>query len=145
MKKIINRRAYDTDTATEIGYWENMPDIRNFQHESETLYRKKNGEYFLHGEGGPASRYAEPAGANTWTGGARIMPLTYEEAEKWAEEHLEADEYEREFGEVSEDETESVVISVRVTPAAKAALDRMAAKTGRSKGGLVSDAILALE
>lgn len=145
MKKIINRRAYDTETATEVAYWENMADVRNFNHESETLYRKKNGEYFLHGEGGAASRYARQVEANIWAGGQIITPLTYEQAEQWGESHMDSDEYEREFGEVSEDETDTVVLSVRVSPAAKIALDRLAAKTGRSKGELVSSAILALE
>lgn len=144
MKKIINRRAYDTETATEVAYWENMSDVRDFNHESETLYRKKNGEYFLHGEGGAATRYAEQVEANVWSGGQIITPLTYEQAEQWGESHMDPDDYEREFGAVSESGDETVVLSVRVSPAAKIALDRLAAKTGRPKGELVTEAILKL-
>lgn len=144
MKRIINRRKYDTETAAMVGEWSNMYDVRNFSYFCETLYRKRSGEYFLHGEGNASSKYAESAGQNQWSGGSRIIPLSYESAREWAESHLEPDEYEAEFGEVDEDSDETVVLSVRVSPAAKAALDRLAAKTGRAKGDLVAEAILAL-
>lgn len=145
MKKIIRGKRYDTDTARSVGEWENMIDVRDFAHCTETLYCKRNGEYFLHCVGGPMSRYATPQGDNTWSGGARIMPLTYNSAREWAEIKLDADEYEAEFGEVSEgDEDESVTLSVRVSPAARAALDRAASVTGRSKGDIVSELLLGL-
>ena len=144
MKKIISNRKYDTDTASMVGEWSNDYPANDFHFESVTLYRKRNGEYFLHGEGGAMSRYASAVELSGWASGERIMPLSYDDARTWAEEHLDADSYEREFGEVSEDEEESVVLSVRVSPAAKAALDRAAARTGQSKGELVSKALLAL-
>lgn len=103
MKKIIKGKVYDTDTAQEMGSWSNGGGWRDFHHVEETLYRKKTGEFFLHGEGGPATRYAVACGQNSWTGGSRIMPLAYREAKKWAEEHLDADDYEAIFGEVTED------------------------------------------
>ena len=143
MRKIINRKSYDTDTAQVIGeYSVNYPG--DFDYMCETLYRKRTGEYFVHGMGNAASRYAEPAGQNRWKPGERIMPYSYDEAREWAERHLDAEDYEAEFGEVPEDEDESVVLSVRITPAAKATLDRLAAQTGRQKGDLVSTAILSL-
>lgn len=145
MKKIINGRKYDTETATMLGEWANMSDYRDFSYFSETLYRKRNGEHFLHGEGNAASKYAESAGQNSWTGGSAIIPLSYESAQQWAVDHLDVDEYEAIFGEVSEDDDEEVVLSVRVPTSAKSALDRLAAKTGRSKGDLVAEAILALK
>lgn len=145
MKKIINGRKYDTEKATMLGEWSNMSDYRDFNYFCETLYRKRNGEYFLCGEGNAASKYAESMGQNSWSGGWAIMPLSYESAQQWAVDHLEVDEYEAIFGEVSEDDDEEVVLSVRVPSSAKAALDRLAAKTGRSKGDLVTEAILALK
>lgn len=146
MKKIINNRKYDTDTAAIVGEWESMPDIRNLNYFSEKLYRKRSGEYFIHGGGGAMTQYAQDLGDNHWSGGERIIPLTYDAAREWAKTHLDADEYEAEFGEISEEEDVSaaVVLSVRVSPSAKAALDRMAARTGRSKGDLVSEALLSL-
>lgn len=103
MKKIINGKVYDTETAKKLGYWENMADVRDFHQFCETLYRKKTGEFFLHGEGGPMTQYAQTVGTNSWSGGERIMPMSFEEARQWAEEHLDSDEYEEIFGEVSED------------------------------------------
>ena len=45
MKKIINGRKYDTETAKEIGYWSNGYPCSDFNHCEETLYLKKTGEY----------------------------------------------------------------------------------------------------
>jgi len=105
MKKIIGGKVYDTETARELGSWCNAGSWRDFSHKEETLYRKKTGEFFLYGQGGPMTNYAEPTGTNSWSGGERIMPLTFQEASKWAEEKLQADEYESIFGEVTEDES----------------------------------------
>ena len=106
MKKIINGKAYDTDTAQKLGTWWSSSDVRDWHHVEETLYRKRTGEHFLHGYGGPMSKYARAEGQNSWASGERIMPLTYDEARAGAEEHLDADEYEAAFGEVTEDESE---------------------------------------
>lgn len=102
MKKIINGRRYDTDSAKRLASDYNTSDIRDFHWWKETLYRKSTGEYFLHGEGGPASKYAEPAGSSGWSSGERIMPLSPEEAQAWGEEHLDGDTYEKIFGIVEE-------------------------------------------
>lgn len=53
MKKIINYKKYDTETATEIGAW-SQGIAGTFEYVHESLFRKNNGEYFLHGEGGAA-------------------------------------------------------------------------------------------
>ena len=67
MKKIINGKLYDTDTAKEMGTGCASCSPRDFHYYSETLYRKRTGEYFLYGEGGPASRYAERVDNNMWS------------------------------------------------------------------------------
>lgn len=103
MKKIISNKLYNTDTAEEVGCWGNGLTPRDFAYCSETLYRKRTGEFFLYGVGGPRSKYAESRGNNAWSGGEKIIPLTYDVARAWAEEHLDADEYEALFGPVSED------------------------------------------
>ena len=131
MKKIINGRVYDTEKAKELGTYANYGSWRDFSHLEETLYRKKTGEYFLFGEGGPMTRYAEAEGQNGWSGGKRIMPMTYDEAREWAEEHLEADEYEAIFGEIVEDEDAGKqVVSISVSPAKWEAAKREAARRG---------------
>ncbi len=101
MKKIINGKKYDTDTAKFLGYWTNGLG-GDFRHVREELYRKKTGEYFLYGLGGPMSKYASCVSQNCWGGGEQITPLTEEKAKKWAEMHLSVDEYEAIFGDVEE-------------------------------------------
>lgn len=121
MKKIINNKLYNTETAQLIGYWANTGDTRDFAYIREELYRKRTGEFFLYGEGGPMSHYSRSIGNNEWSGTEEIIPLTWESARKWAEEHLTAEEYETEFGEVSEDNgTEVLSISIPANIAAKA-------------------------
>ena len=97
MKKIIDGRRFDTETARLVGEWGNELSGRDFARCEESLYCKRTGEYFLAGHGGPASKYSQSAGENTWTGGEAITPLTAEEAREWAEKHLGAEEYELEF------------------------------------------------
>ena len=101
MKKIINGKLYDTSTATLMGS-ASYSYPGNFSYWREELYRKKTGEFFLYGEGGPMSKYSRKIGQNEWSGGEKIHPLTLREAQKWVEEHLDAEEYEQVFGLVEE-------------------------------------------
>lgn len=140
MKKIINGKKYDTATAEKLGFFDNNE--LGFASVEETLYRKRTGEFFLLGEGGPMSRYAETIGANEWSGGSRIMPMTWDEARKWAEEHLSADDYEGIFGEVAEDDSKTVM-SVRISAAALEKAKREASKSGSTLSALVEAAIAA--
>jgi hypothetical protein len=100
MKKIINGKKYDTDTAKSMLSWSN--DRTDFSYCHEELYRKKTGGFFLYGSGGPMSKYTKSCGDNCWSGAEEIIPLTEVEARKWAEEHGDADDYEAIFGEVEE-------------------------------------------
>jgi predicted DNA binding CopG/RHH family protein len=128
MKKVINGKLYNTDTAKELGAYYHG-EYSDFSHYSETLYRKKTGEYFLYGEGGPMSRYAETVGQNEWSGGEKIMPMGYAEAQKWAEKHLDGDEYQAIFGEIVEDATKQMV-TISVSASKWEAAKREAAKQG---------------
>lgn len=102
MKKIINGKMYNTETAKALGTAYSNAPVNSFEYWEETLYKKKNGEYFLHGHGGPTSRYAEYTDVNTWSGGEKFTPLTETEAMKWAERYLSAEEYCDIFGEPEE-------------------------------------------
>lgn len=142
MKKIINQKRYDTDTAKELGYYMPHGDRRNFNWYCETLYQKKTGEFFLYGEGGPMTRYAEKAGDNSWTSGEGITPLSYDQARDWAEEFLDAEEYESIFGEVSEGEEDGKqTISFSVPAAVAEQLKRLAAQTGKTQSDIIADLI----
>lgn len=48
MKKIINGKKYDTETATYICGYE-YDTLSVFSHIHESLFRKKDGEFFLYG------------------------------------------------------------------------------------------------
>lgn len=101
MKKIINGKKYDTQTARYIcSYQHSYPG--DFSYCYEALYLKKTGEFFLYGEGGPMTEYSVAVGQNTWSGGEEIRPLTKREALKFAEKNMSADDFEEEFGQVQE-------------------------------------------
>lgn len=136
MKKIIDGKKYDTDTATELAEWKHdWP--RGINRVRETLYRKRTGEYFLLGEGGPDSRYAEQTGISSWSEGWRIMPYTYEQAQEWAGRCLDVDEYESIFGEVSEGDGAKVTVSLSISEAARERLRRESQRTGESQSDVV--------
>lgn len=136
MKKIIKGKLYDTTTAKELGWWENIQDVRNFSHFSETLYRKRTGEFFLYGKGGPSTKYSQRVDQNCWSGGEDIIPVSAENARIWAEEHLDADDYEKIFGPVSEDE-EDILITFKASAAQDRKLADVAAERGTSKSELL--------
>lgn len=100
MKKIINGKKYDTDTAKFLLSRSN--NCNGFSYCHEELYVKKTGEFFLHGEGDAMSKYSRSCGDNTWCGGEEIIPLTEAKAKKFVEEYGDADDYEEIFGEVEE-------------------------------------------
>ena len=129
MKKIINNKVYDTATATWIGSSDNGHEYNDLAYSGETLYRKRTGEYFLHGEGGPMTSYAVRIGSNNWRGSERITPISYAAARQWAEEHLSADAYETEFGAVTEDASQTTInLSLRADTVD--AMRRAAAEAG---------------
>lgn len=140
MKKIINNKLYNTETAVRVGTWDNG-EIGGFDYLSETMYRKKTGEYFLHGEGGARTCYARAVGENSWSGGEAIRPLSYEAARKWAEEHLNADAYAAAFGNVSDDDGTRVMtcsLSVGAYETAK----RASSKAGIGLGAYIERLIM---
>jgi hypothetical protein len=92
MKKIINGKKYDTETAEYIsfGQWR----VNSVNHnQKETLYKKKTGEYFLFHEK-----------RTTWGNiydYEDIEPISLEYAKTWVEKH-DNEHYETIFGEVEE-------------------------------------------
>lgn len=141
MRKVINKRLYDTEKAQEVCYDTNGLGPRDFHHVEETLYRKRTGEFFLHGVGGPASKYAESCGQNTWSGGERIIPLSFEAAREWVEKHGTVEEYEKIFGEVAEDDSR-VVLSVSVSAATAAKLKQVATEQSKSVSAIIDDLVM---
>ena len=140
MKKYIGGKVYDTDTAKAVGSWSNNRSYRDFSWCEETLYRKKTGEYFLHGEGGAMSAYARQVDGNMRGSGEEIRPLTFDEAREWAEEHLDGNEYEEIFGAISDDGTDCLISAV-IKASSRDRIRREAEKSGRSIGEIL-DALI---
>ena len=101
MKRIINGKKYDTSTAALVCE-RSYGNPRDFDWFEERLYRKSTGEFFLHGAGGAMTGYARAVGQNERSGGEQITPYSEDEARAFAEENMDADEYEQVFGEVAE-------------------------------------------
>lgn len=139
MKKVINGKLYNTETARRCGEYEPNPYRSDFSWFCETLYLKKTGEFFLHGDGNAASPYSKSCGQNEWSGSEEIKPLTYDEAQKWAEEHLDGDAYIEIFGEPAEDERAQ--LNLHISAAVIQKLKRVATERGVSAGALVEELV----
>lgn len=131
MKKIINNKLYDTETAKSIGFSTANCSCSDFNYWEEELYRKKTGEYFLYGKGGPMTKYSVSHGDNSWSGGSKIIPLSFEKAREWAEENLEADDYIECFGEPTGDDDTRQTVTITVPSDVVARLRREAEQHGK--------------
>lgn len=138
MKRIINGRRYDTETAKLVGYT-SYDTPGSLSYWSEDLYRKKTGEYFLYGQGGPMSKYGQQVGDNTWTGGDVIIPLSLSEAQYWAEKYLSGDEYEAIFGAVEENKTQ---VSTWLEESIKAEIDKLRETKGLTIADIIKAGVL---
>lgn len=99
MRKIINGKVYDTKTALEICNLSSSGYSRtDFQWESTYLYRSPKGTFFVAGEGGAMSRWAESVGNNGRQGGEGIYLVDEAEARGFCERHGTAAEYLAAFG-----------------------------------------------
>lgn len=84
MKRIVDGKVYDTDTATMVanecyGYG------GDFNAWSEVLYVTKSGSFFLHGWGSCRTEYAVSTGQNSWSDGERLIPYDKIQVMDWAE------------------------------------------------------------
>ena len=131
MKRIIKGKVYDTETAKKVASWYSSYARNDFHYYEEELYQKKTGEFFLHGEGNAASPYSKSCGQNEWCGSEKITPMTFNEAQEWAEKRLDGDEYCEIFGEPDED-SEDVALNLIISAAASAKLKKAAAQNGIS-------------
>lgn len=138
MKKVINSTLYNTETAKELGAYSYLS-RRDLYGWSETLYRTKSGKYFIYGEGGPASKYSEMTGNNSWSGGEKIIPISEDKAKEWGEQYLDGDEYIAAFGDPDADIPDWV--SVSVPGLTKVKIDALRDETKLTLGEIVTRAI----
>ena len=140
MKRVINGKLYNTDTAVELACYDATD---NLNYITERLHRKRTGEYFIHGEGGARTRYAASDGDGWSRGGEAIFPLSVDEARAWAEQHISEEDFERLFGAVSED-GDTVKTSFDLSPDLAAKLQDVAAKRGVSRRAVIEELIRSL-
>lgn len=145
MRKVINGRTYNTATSKRVGSWNNGHYNNDFNYCREDLYRNTKGAYFLHGEGGALSKYATHSGDSSgW--GEEIIPMTAEEAQAWAEKHLDGEEVEAEFGEQEEAAPSDLVnrerVNFTVDSELMARLRQHSADTGVPMSKMIDKAIV---
>lgn len=85
MKFILDRKLYDTDKAQEIGSYERNHGSMDYIH--ETLYRSPKGVFFLVGEGGANTQYAEHLDNNMRGSGKGAHLIDMGEALDWCAMH----------------------------------------------------------
>lgn len=89
MKKLIDGKMFNTETAEKIAFWSNG--LSNDAHEiSETLYKTKKDNWFLRGYSGAFGPYGAKWGRN-FSAGSDLVSLTQEEAKAWLHSHNEID------------------------------------------------------
>ena len=91
MRRIINGKMYNTETAECLAYWDNRLPRNDFNYLGQELYRKKTGELFFAFYAGALAGDFE-----------RIKKTTAEQAKEWLESHNLVDEYIAIFGEPEE-------------------------------------------
>ena len=85
MKKVINGKLYNTETATKIASDNSPYGNGDFQFENTKLYKTAKGAFFLAGNGGAASRWSQSLGTGGRGAGEGMEALTPEEARTWCE------------------------------------------------------------
>lgn len=135
MKKILNGKKCDTDTAIKLGSY--MKDISEPNGYAETLYRTKSGAFFIHGTGNKMSPYASLSDSGELICGEQIRLVSADYAQKWAKANLGSDEYNNIFTTYKG----SKQMCISVSSAAKTELDKLRASTGKSPSQIVSEAI----
>jgi len=134
MKKVIKGAMYSTQSAERLA--SQASGLGTHAGFEEALYRTRSGKYFLHGKGGPASRYAEQVQQSAWASGEKIVPLTLEAAKEWAE-GLSGEEYEAIFGKLDESQGK-VQVSVWLPIETKRKIDRIKDETGKTTTEIIS-------
>ena len=145
MITIFNGKKYSTETARKVAVGSNglKPDDVNFV--VETLYRKRTGEYFIHGVGGAMSIYAKAAYGGGMMSGENIVPLSFDKAKEWAKKIMPEKEFDDEFGEIADCDTR-IIMSITMSESVAKRLRREAAERGISVSTLLErKAVLNLE
>mgnify|MGYP006875674781 CR=1 FL=1 len=96
MRKIIKGKIYDTEKARLIAEYSNGLSFADFNHVYEDLYLTDAGQFFIHAQGGPMTKYSESSGNSTW-GVETIILLNNDQAYTWLEKYNKINEIETFF------------------------------------------------
>lgn len=138
MHKVINGKKYNTDTAKLLGTWCAECGSTDYKYFEEYLYRTKSGNFFIYGEGGPDSPYRQQIEYCTWTGGESIIPISFEQAQRWAEKHLDGDEYEAIFGDVEDDAADA---TLTISAGALKRLRKIQSQSGKTLKAIIDEMV----
>ena len=97
MRRSINGKLYNTATARKLGFWADESQ-QGFRCYEETLYVTRTGNYFIYSIGGPLSRYAQNLGESRWVREGNIVPISWEDAQRWGKDRLSNAEFFSVFG-----------------------------------------------
>lgn len=133
MKRVIDGRSYNTETAIKLCSLESpTPYTNDFHWHNTILYQTKGGAFFLAGEGGAMSRWSKPCGQNSRVGGEGISPVSAAEAKEILERENATEALERVFGQCPEAGEGEAAILVRLPANVATSLKRQAAEDGKS-------------
>jgi hypothetical protein len=135
MKKMINGKRYDTNAAKKIAEW-TSPTKDTASKYTETLYRKRTGEFFLHGWGNEKSPYGQNVTMNAKEPGEKIIPMNKDEAWKWAIAHADIEEFAKHF-----EDDGKVTTSIMLSRDAAELLAVLADSYGMTKSRIIEDLI----
>jgi len=103
MKKIINGKTYNTETADFIEEASANCACNDFEYFEESLYKTKKGAWFMYGSGNAASKYSEPGFTGGSQSGDRMFVLSPSGAFNWLEKNEHFSEIEEHFSDILEE------------------------------------------
>lgn len=96
MKKIINGKLYNTETAKTVISWK-LHNRGDFQYASNTLYVTKKGNYFVAGCGGPLSEWSVSHGNGSYSSGEGLRDISEKTARELVAQYGTPEDYEKWF------------------------------------------------
>ena len=97
MKRIIDGKRFDTETADWVAEFRGGAGRTDFRYWKASLYRTPRGRWFLSGEGGGMSMFAEHVPGGGSRGGSGLIPIPATEARRYLEDDGAVDELEQWF------------------------------------------------
>lgn len=144
MRKQIDGKKFDTELSKKVGEAEANCSKLDHKYWKEELYRRKPGDYFLYGCGGPKTKYGRLT-VGGYQSGEVIIPITDEEAKAWANEHLTTEQvkeiFEPKVARTANDTRLRKQSSITMLPETWEKLDKMAYILGTSRAQAAEQSI----